>query len=358
MPEALPVLVPQMNPNDEHAVLVSWQVATGTHVTAAQPVATLETTKATFDVNAPREGFLHFDVPPRTMVAVGAAIAWVSDEPQPPAPATAAAPQPAPTRTASDDRFTRKALRLMAQHGLTAEDFAGFERVETQDVERVLQARSAKAVPQDAEEASQPPSKMLEVARLSAVYREAVPSSVVVTVASSRLRERLAQLAAAQGPVSVLELAIHELLHLLPDYPDLNGYFADGRAWRYRKAVVAFAVNLGRGLKVPVVDPAATTLLDVARSVRDLSLRYMRDELTMRDVVGSTFTVTDLSDQGVVHFLPVLNERQAAILGICAERPGSGYRELVLTFDHRLSDGMRAASFLAELRDALEGQTS
>jgi len=49
----------------------------------------------------------------------------------------------------------------------------------------------------------------------------------------------------------------------------------------------------------------------------------------------------------------VLNDRQAAILGICAERPGTGHQDLVLSFDHRISDGMRAAAFLGELRDHL-----
>ena len=54
--------------------------------------------------------------------------------------------------------------------------------------------------------------------------------------------------------------------------------------------------------------------------MRDLSLRYMRDELTIDDVTGGTFTITDLSAEGVVHFVPVLNDRQSAILGLCAER--------------------------------------
>ena len=88
--------------------------------------------------------------------------------------------------------------------------------------------------------------------------------------------------------------------------------------------------------------------------MRDLTLRYMRGELTIDDVTGGTFTITDLSGEGVVHFVPVLNERQSGILGLCAAR-NDGSRELVLTFDHRLSDGMRAARFLAALRERLEG---
>jgi pyruvate dehydrogenase E2 component (dihydrolipoamide acetyltransferase) len=89
--------------------------------------------------------------------------------------------------------------------------------------------------------------------------------------------------------------------------------------------------------------------------VRELSLRYMRDELTTTELSGGTFTITDLSGHGVVQFMPVLNERQAAILGICAARPGAHTRDIVLGFDHRMSDGMRAAAFLRRLSDQLEG---
>jgi pyruvate/2-oxoglutarate dehydrogenase complex dihydrolipoamide acyltransferase (E2) component len=108
-------------------------------------------------------------------------------------------------------------------------------------------------------------------------------------------------------------------------------------------------------LGVPFVKEAdKQTRRDVARAVRDLTLRYLRGELAIDDVTGGTFTITDLSGEGVVHFVPLLNERQSAILGICSAR-NDGSRELVLTFDHRLSDGMRAARFLAALRERLEG---
>ena len=144
----------------------------------------------------------------------------------------------------------------------------------------------------------------------------------------------------------------------MSDYPDLNGYYAEGKAWRYKTVAIGFAINLGRSLRVPVVHRAAElSHLEIARTVRDLSLKYLRDELQMADLTGGTFTITDLSTQGVEHFVPVLNQRQSAILGICAERPGSGRRDLILAFDHRMTDGMRAASFLAQLRERLEADS-
>jgi 2-oxoglutarate dehydrogenase E2 component (dihydrolipoamide succinyltransferase) len=203
-----------------------------------------------------------------------------------------------------------------------------------------------------------PATKIAEIQTLRRVHEQVVPSTVAVAVENARLEARLKREAANHGPVSLLELTIHEAARLLPEWGELNGYYADGRAWAYATVGIGFAVNLGRSLRVPVVKDAATLpLRDIARTVRDLTLKYLREELAIDDVTGGTFTITDLSGEGVVHFVPVLNERQSAILGVCAPR-GDGSRELVLTFDHRLSDGMRAGRFLSALRARLEAPPS
>lgn len=158
--------------------------------------------------------------------------------------------------------------------------------------------------------------------------------------------------------MSLLELTIFETARLLKEFPDLNGYYAEQRSWHHRNVHIGFAINVGKGLRVPVVKNAVElSLSDVCRHVRELSLRYMRNELTVENLTGGSFTVTDLSSFGVHYFAPVLNERQSAILGICAERPGAAYQELALTFDHRMSDGVRAAMFLTELVKRLENAT-
>jgi pyruvate/2-oxoglutarate dehydrogenase complex dihydrolipoamide acyltransferase (E2) component len=364
MPEPSPVLVPQKNVNDDHAVIVAWHVPTGASVTTGQVIATLETTKAAFDVNAHRDGFIAYTQPVKSIVAVGVALAWISDEANAPMP-TAAGKDSAgesSTDTAEVGRFTRKALRRIRELGLHTTDFRGAGRVDVGEVERTAAARSSVpspsdlgASPQDCDPIDESPSKLMEALRLSETYRVVVPSLVAVSVSSELVQDHLRTLAAAIGPITYLELVIREAALLLSDYPDLNGYFAEGRGWRYRQVSIGFAVNAGRGLRVPVVRRAAElSQLEVARAVRDLTLRYFRGELAMQDVTGGTFTVTDLSGQGVTNFIPVINERQAAILGLCAERPGTGHRDIVLCFDHRISDGTRGGAFLGELRERLE----
>ena len=359
MSEPIAVRVPQMNPNDEHAVVVRWHVAKGARVRAGQSLVTLETTKTTFDVDAPSDGYAFFEHEPNTELAVGAPVAWIADNDGPLQIAEPAARASETPRGEPAERFTRKARKLMRERGLSESDFAGDARVDAEAVERAAAARGAKSaaaprVPAGVTPLVLSPSKITEIQTLRRVHEQVVPSTVAAALEGARLDARLRREAAEHGPVSALELALYETARLLTDWPELNGYYADGRAWTHSTVAIGFAVNLGRSLRVPVVKNARDLALrDVARAVRDLTLRYMREELTLDDVTGGTFTITDLSGEGAVHFVPMLNERQSAILGICAART-DGSRELVLTFDHRLSDGMRAARFLAALKSRLE----
>jgi pyruvate/2-oxoglutarate dehydrogenase complex dihydrolipoamide acyltransferase (E2) component len=357
MSDPVCVVVPQLNPNDEHAVLVCWHVSSGAWVEAKQVLATVETTKATYDVDAPLAGYAFFEHAPNSVVAVGAPIAWISERNEPPA-ARGAVPSSVVTDSgAADARFSRKALKMMKARGLTAADFPGSGRITAEDVERRAAGGSRTTPspePSDVEPLVQTPAKILEIARLGAVYEQAIPSTVVIALPRDAVQARLRRLSERFGPLSLLEIAIRDAARALEEFPELNGFYADGRASRYTTARIGFAMNLGKSLRVPVVGGAAKlSYADVARSVRDLSLRYLRGELSAADVANGTFTITDLSAHGVVHFVPVLNLRQAAILGICAPRPGSGHQDLVLTFDHRMSDGMQAAAFLSNLRDKL-----
>jgi pyruvate/2-oxoglutarate dehydrogenase complex dihydrolipoamide acyltransferase (E2) component len=375
MREASQVLVPQMNVNDDHAVIVAWQVPRGGHIDSGGVIATLETTKSTFDVHADRAGYVFYDHEPKSVVAVGSVLAWVADDQNVSIEQLTAANAASIGAPAADEsRFTRKALRRMRELAVTPDELPG-GRIDVAEVERVAAAKAARtdgylasraasttptADPAEkvaldlSEPLEQSPSKIIEAARLSDVYRAIVPSLVVVPASAERVQAKLAELAASIGPVSLLELVLREVAALLSEYREMNGFYAKGRAWTYRDIAVGFAVNAGKSLRVPVVrNTAQLSQLDVCRAVRDLTLRYFREELSMQDVSGGTFTVTDLSGAGVTSFIPVLNDRQSAILGLCAP-DGSGQQNLVLAFDHRMSDGMRAAAFLGELRERLE----
>jgi hypothetical protein len=91
--------------------------------------------------------------------------------------------------------------------------------------------------------------------------------------------------------------------------------------------------------------------------MQDLVVSYLGDALPVEALSGGTFTLTDLSGEGVIAFHPLINRGQSAILGICAEAlppgGGEGTFNLVLAFDHQLAEGRAAARFLGDLRDRL-----
>jgi len=109
---------------------------------------------------------------------------------------------------------------------------------------------------------------------------------------------------------------------------------------------------------VPVIrDADRKEIAAIAAEMRELVVSYLDDRLTVELLAGGTFTVTDLSGENVVAFHPLISRGQAAILGVCAEvslpGAGAGAFNLVLGFDHQLSEGRTAGRFLGELRERL-----
>jgi pyruvate/2-oxoglutarate dehydrogenase complex dihydrolipoamide acyltransferase (E2) component len=153
-------------------------------------------------------------------------------------------------------------------------------------------------------------------------------------------------------------LVVFEVARLLRKYPAFNAYHDDGVAHYYDEVNVGFAVDAGRGLKVPIIREADRKgVAAIGSEMRDLVVGYLGDALPVEALSGGTFTLTDLSGEGVVAFHPLINRGQSAILGLCAEVFPSGGREgtfnLVLAFDHQLAEGRTAARFLGDLRDRL-----
>jgi hypothetical protein len=145
---------------------------------------------------------------------------------------------------------------------------------------------------------------------------------------------------------------------LLQKYPDLQCLYHNGQVYQYTETNIGYAMCIegaaGHGLKVPVFKKCDKMSLDEIVSAKDAFLeKYIANTLSLEDLDGGTFTITDLSVSGSWLFNPLLNYMQSAILGIGGENPQGSVFPLVLAFDHRVTDGMTAAAFLNELKDRL-----
>lgn len=154
---------------------------------------------------------------------------------------------------------------------------------------------------------------------------------------------------------SLLPVIIYETARLLQKYPPLNGYFAgDGIAY-YKEVNIGFAVDIDKGLKVLKVNGAAEKNLTVIEEeIMVLSNRYLDDTLQIGDLTDITFTITDLSSEGVAFFRPLVNMMNSGILGVSAIDERLQRCILTCTFDHRVTEGKLVAAFLKELANRLE----
>lgn len=352
------ITAPQANVNDEQVRIVQWHYPSGSEVAEGAVIAELETAKASFELTADRAGFLHYMAGEGDLIGVGNLIATIGVRPE--CPDLWSHREEARGEPSTAPAISAKARKLMAEHGLTEAAFAGLERVRVEDVlamavggatkpEVILSGPAARRV-----EISW--RKRQEIGLLSSAARGVVPSTVTVPVETSAVNRAVEDAAKELGiGISRGEWVLFHVARVLRDRPVFNGFFHEGAMQLYDDRDVGLAMNLGRGLKVPVVRRAdSLDMKSLVVGVRDLALRYMRNELSPHDLAQPTFVMTDLGSTRVTHFIPVLPGAVAGILGVCAPPPDAACFNLVLTFDHRMADGMEAAEFLGQLQTALQ----
>ncbi len=145
----------------------------------------------------------------------------------------------------------------------------------------------------------------------------------------------------------------------------VNSTFQEGKIVKKKRISIGVASDTEEGLVVPVVhDADKKDLSEISRELADLVAKARSGKLSVDDVTGGSFTVSNLGMFGIDSFAPIINPPQAAILGIGRVRPQPAIAEgqlkeipvcsLSLSFDHRVLDGTQAASFLSEVKEHLE----
>jgi pyruvate dehydrogenase E2 component (dihydrolipoamide acetyltransferase) len=171
---------------------------------------------------------------------------------------------------------------------------------------------------------------------------------------------------AGNPSISATALIIKIVGSVLARHPWLNSSFQGEEIHLFRDINIGVAVALETGLIVPVVhDVGSKGVFEIAKEVKDLSLRARKGQLVPAEVRGGTFTISNLGPFGVEQFNAIINSPEAAILAV-----GSTQNEVVagedgnvvirplmhitLSADHRVVDGAVAAHFVADLKSALE----
>lgn len=368
-----PLLMPQVNVNDESVLLVRWSVAPHATVAAGDLVCEVETSKATSEVLCDRAGVLGQAAAVGTRIRIGEAIGAIG----PSAAAvdaylaarnTAARSGPAARNAIS---ATPKARALAEQHGIALDTLADTVpgTIKESDVRQFLALRAPlqeapnKYVDRDG---PVPPFEGAVAASLRRSTSQLILTSVDMDCRLGAVHARLQTSLAAGRMASLLHAAIMAVARTLPAFPRLTSIVHDGAIFRYRDVDVAFVARNAEGhLYTPVVRGADRLDLDgIAKACQAATLRVMRHAVKAEELEGACFTISHVAVPGTTRVVALPNAGQSAILGVSAERTrlelqnGAAvsvpFVTLTLTYDHALCDGVYAATFLAALVALLE----
>ncbi len=179
-----------------------------------------------------------------------------------------------------------------------------------------------------------------------------------------RLRETINQ-EERNVRISYTDMIVKATIDTLKQNLILNSKLEGEKILIFEKIHMGVAVALESGLIVPVIRNAdSLSLVEIARSMKKLIEKAKKRKLSLSEVTGGTFTITNLGQFGVDIFTPIINPPQSAILAVgrINEKPVVVNGEIVkrhimsitLSFDHRIIDGAEAAIFLQGIKTVLE----
>jgi 2-oxoglutarate dehydrogenase E2 component (dihydrolipoamide succinyltransferase) len=399
------VRVPALGESVSEATVSTWFKQVGEKVTQDEMLCELETDKISVEVPAPASGTLsEIKAEAGTTVAANAVIACISGDGAGRGAGKAAAPKAekaaaerahAPAETARGDvEDAPSAKKMMADKGLARDQVEG-------------SGRDGRVMKEDVLKALTEPPKPSEPAKVKAPEPSPVPRAPVPAedaareerVKMTRLRQTIARrLKEAQNTAAMLTTynevdmtGVMELrntfkdqfekkhgvklgfmsfftkacCHALKEVPEVNAEI-DGTDVVYKHFVhMGVAVGTPSGLVVPVVRNAdAMSFADIEKKIAELGLRARDGKLSMAEMQGGTFTISNGGVYGSLMSSPILNPPQSGILGMhkIQQRPMVMNGQIVprpmmylaLSYDHRIVDGKGAVTFLVRVKEALE----
>jgi 2-oxoglutarate dehydrogenase E2 component (dihydrolipoamide succinyltransferase) len=380
------VRVPQLPESVADATLVVWHKKPGDAVTRDENLVDLETDKVVLEVPAPTTGVIvELKVLNGATVTSGQLLALLEEGAVASAPAsTAAASAKAP---GAGEKLAPSVRRLVEEHQLDTGAIAGSGRdgrITKGDVLSHLTARDSAPAPTPTAAKAGPVSRgpraerRVPMTRLRARIAErlvqAQSTAAMLTTFNevdlkavnelrARHKERFEKVHGAR--LGFMSFFVKACIEALRRYPVVNAS-VDGNDIVYHEYYdIGVAVSTDRGLVVPVLrDADSMSFAGIEQSVLAYANRAREGSITIEDLTGGTFTITNGGVFGSLLSTPILNMPQSAILGMhkIQERPVVVDGQVVvrpmmylaLSYDHRIVDGREAVQFLVVAKDALE----
>ncbi|MBS1688522.1 MAG: 2-oxoglutarate dehydrogenase complex dihydrolipoyllysine-residue succinyltransferase [Bacteroidetes bacterium] len=390
------IKVPTVGESISEVSLANWLKKEGDYVNRDEVLCELESEKATFELNAEQAGILHLIAKEGDTLAIGDVVCQIDETAAKPASAATPAPEapkkeekaaPAKTETKteakpavaaqSDVKATPVAQAIMAEKQVKPTEVKGsgsLGRIMKQDVLEALSHPGRKGG-NEAFTRDEKREKMSNLRRtVSRRLVEAKNSTAMLTtfneVDMTRIMDIRKQYKDTFKESHGVNLGFMSFFTkacciALQEWPAVNAYIDGEELVYHHYCDISIAVSAPKGLVVPVIRNAESlSMAEVEAKVGELAKKARENKLTIEEMTGGTFTITNGGVFGSLMSTPIINIPQSAILGMhkIQERPMAinGKVEvrpmmyLALSYDHRIIDGRESVSFLVRVKELLE----
>ena len=394
------ILVPDLPESVADATVATWHKKPGDAVVRDEVLVEIETDKVVLEVPASADGILDAvledegtTVTSRRILgrlrggnSAGKQTSAKSEEKA----STPAQRQQASLEEQNNDALSPAIRRLLAEHNLDASAIKGTGvggRLTREDVEKHLAKAPAKeSAPAAAAPAAQPAlaarsEKRVPMTRLrkrvAERLLEAKNSTAMLTTFNEVNMKPIMDLRKQYGEafekrhgirLGFMSFYVKAVVEALKRYPEVNASIDGDDVVYHNYFDVSMAVSTPRGLVTPVLRDVDTLgMADIEKKIKELAVKGRDGKLTVEDLTGGNFTITNGGVFGSLMSTPIINPPQSAILGMHAikDRPMAvnGQVEilpmmyLALSYDHRLIDGRESVGFLVTIKELLEDPT-
>ncbi|MEX0323921.1 MAG: 2-oxoglutarate dehydrogenase complex dihydrolipoyllysine-residue succinyltransferase [Puniceicoccaceae bacterium] len=386
---ATEVKIPALGESITSGILAAWHVKTGDYVEAGQPIFDLETDKITSEGVADVSGVIELKVEEDAEVEIGSVVAVIDGSQAKPDSAEAVeepAEKAAEPEAKSVDQHPPSVRRIAAESGVDPANVEGTGKAGRVTKADMLEAvaekpvQKAAPVPEPEVRASQT-SERVSRRRMTPLRKtiakrlvNAQQSTAMLTtfnevdmsaVIALRKKHQEAFVAKHGVKLGFMSFFVKAAVHALKEVPGINAMIDGDEIVSNHYYDIGVAVSTPKGLMVPVVrDPDQLTFAGVEKEIIGYANKAKESKITIDDLQGGVFTISNGGIFGSMLSTPILNSPQSAILGMhtIQQRPVAIDGEVVirpmmylaLSYDHRLVDGREAVSFLIAVKKVIE----
>ena len=393
------IKVPSVGESINEVTLTKWIKKDGEWVDRDEVIAELESEKATFEINAEKAGILHTIAKEDDTLQIGDLVCTIDDTAEKPAGKASAKEQKtaepkaapkteAPTiktispednkpRVKEDIKATPVAAAILADKKIDVSKVTptgSHGKITKNDVMDAL-SNPGRAIGKELFSREEKPQKMSNLRRtISRRLVEAKNSTAMLTtfneVNMSQIMELRAKYKEAFKKTHDINLGFMSFFtkaccFALQEWPSVNASIDGDNIIYHEYCDISIAVSSPKGLVVPVIRNAESlSMAEIEKEVAQLAQKARDSKLTIEEMSGGTFTITNGGIFGSLMSTPIINIPQSAILGMhnIVERPIAEKAQVVirpmmyiaLSYDHRLIDGRESVSFLVRVKQMLE----